>query len=99
MKTIREKDFEYYEEKASYFKYTHEPVYEECEDFQDYLTLKPEIIEAVKKKARNDLKQGNERMSVTELEEYILDEGLIKYGETAKVIQYLYVDYEAEFYY
>ncbi len=99
MKTIREKEFEYYEEKAAYFQYTHERDYaEEYEISQDYLNLNPKVIEAVKKKARIDNKAGKEKMTVRQLEEYLLDEGIIKYGETAPVIDDLYVDYEMEFY-
>ncbi len=98
MKTIREKDFEFYEEKASYFQYTHERDYEEYEVSQEYLDLNPKVIEAVKKKAQKDAQASDTKMTVRQLEEYLLDEGIIKYGETAPVIDDLYVDYEMEFY-
>lgn len=99
MKTIREKEFEYYEEKAAYFRYTHERDYaEEYEASQEYLNLNPKVIEAVKEKAKTDIKDGKEKMTVLQLEDYLLDEGIIKYGETAPVIDDLYFDYEMEFY-
>ena len=81
MKNREKHDFEYYEEQAAYFQYTHEKNWDdECE--ADYLNLHPEVVDKVQKKAMEDVASGKPKMGLRELEEYILDEGIIKYGET-----------------
>ncbi len=93
MKNREKHDFEYFEEQAAYFKYTHEKNWDnECE--VDYLKLYPEVIEKIQKKAVEDIACGKPKIGLRELEEYILDEGLIKYGDTAEVIDDLYCSYE-----
>ena len=99
MRTIREKDFEYYEEKASYFQYTHERDYaEENEVSQEYLDLAPGVIETVRKKALMDVKNGEKRMNAHQLEEYLVKEGILTDKEVIPVIDDLFLDYKMECY-
>ncbi len=93
MKNSENHDFEYYEEQAAYFQYTHEKNWDyECE--ADFLNLHPEVVDKVQKKAMEDIASRKPKMGLRELEEYVLDEGLLKYGETAEVIDDLYISYE-----
>lgn len=96
MKNNKRHDFEYYEEQAAYFQYTHTNYFDD-EVEPDELDLHPEVIDAVQKKAKNDAESGKRKMGLRELEEFLLDEGLLKYGKTAEVIEDLYCRYEYMF--
>ena len=50
MKDIYEKDFEYYENQASYFAYTHDPDDYGCGLSDEYFDLYPNVIKEVEKR-------------------------------------------------
>ena len=93
MKEKRNHDFEYYEEKAAYFQYTHSNDYDDMDINEAYLKLDAKVIEAVQKKAEKDATIGR-RIGQRELERYIVQRKLVKAEDALAVLGDLYVDYE-----
>ena len=58
MKDIYEKDFEYYENRASYFAYTHEPADYDCGISDEYFELDQKVIKAVEKLGTQDREEA-----------------------------------------
>ncbi len=93
MKEIRNRDFEYYEEKAAYFQYTHNNDYDDMDTSEAYLNLDSGVIKAVQEKAEIDVLNG-EKTGQKELEHYIVQKKLVKPEDALTVIGDLYDDYE-----
>ena len=93
MKRIKDHDFEYYEEKAAYFQYTHNNDYDDTDICEAYLNLDHRVIEAVQGKAETDVANGT-KMRQKELEHYIVQLELVKPEDALSVIGELYDDYE-----
>lgn len=96
MKNIGNHEFEYYEEQAAYFQYTHDRDVYEDDISEEYLRLDASVIEMVQQKVCEDYRNGR-KSGRRELENYLLDQGIVKYGQTAPIIDDLYVDYEMAF--
>lgn len=93
MKKIKNHDFEYYEEKAAYFQYTHDNDYDDMDISEAYLNLDHSVIEAVQDKAESDAINGR-KIRQKELEHYVVWHELVKPEDALSVIGELYDDYE-----
>jgi hypothetical protein len=93
MKKKENHDFEYYEEKAAYFQYTHNSDYEDDDISEAYLNLDHGVIEAVQARAEKDASNGA-KIGQKELENYIVQHELVKPEDALSVIGELYDDYE-----
>ncbi len=95
MKKTGSHDFEYYEEKAAYFQYTHndDEWDEPLGDDDEYCDLPMEVFDLIQKRAERDVKHDRPMLTRHELEEILLDAGLLKYGKTAAVMDELHWDY------
>ena len=95
MKGTGSHDFEYYEEQSAYFQYTHNQDGDElfgCEG--EYCDLSKEVFDLIKKRAERDVKHNRPMITRHELEELLLDAGLLKYGKTAAVMDELHWNYQ-----
>ncbi|MCR5735770.1 MAG: hypothetical protein K6G22_14280 [Lachnospiraceae bacterium] len=93
MREIQAKDFDYYENQASYFAYTHEADNEDCGASDEYYELDPGVIKAVEKRGALDRIENIPERNTDQLAEFIVAEGLLTKEEAEPVICDLYVDY------
>ena len=96
MKRIMNHDFEYYEEKAAYFQYTHNNDYDDMDTSEAYLNLDRKVIEAVQEKAEIDVVNGR-KAGQKELEHYVAEHELVKPEDALSVIGDLSDDYELSY--
>ena len=95
MKDLGSHDFSYYEEKSAYFQYTHSSDrYELTENEEEYVELPEKVFEVIQKRAKRDVKHDRPQITRQDLEELLLDAGLLKYGKTAPVMDELIWDYQ-----
>lgn len=93
MKEIHEKDFEYYENQASYFAYTHDVDDYDCGVSDEYLELDQKVIKAVEKRGVEDRVEKIPERSVDQLAEFIIADGLLPKEKTDPVKYELHMDY------
>ena len=93
MQVIREKDFEYYENQASYFAYTHDSDDYDCGLSDEYFDLDPKVIKAVEKRGKQDRIEKKPERSVEQLGEFIVTAKLLPKEKVDPVKYELHMDY------
>ena len=93
MKEVRARDFEYYENQASYFEYTHDPDTNGFEFSDEYDALDPKIVETVIKRGVQDKLEKRKKRSEEQLSEFVVSEGLLTKENTAPVLYDLHIEY------
>ncbi len=93
MKEIRAKEFEYYENEAAIFAYTHNCDEDLGSSYEEYEALDKRVIEFVKERGSQDQANSNSKLSFEQLSGLIISEGWLTRDQTNKVIFYLFLDY------
>ena len=99
MKDIYEKDFEYYENQAAYFAYTHDPDDYDCWISDKYFELDQKVIKAVEKLGTQDWIERKPERSVEKLAEFIVSEKLLPKEKVDPVKYELHMDYSLAYEY
>ena len=99
MKGIHEKDFEYYENQAAYFTYTHDPDDYDCRISDEYFELDQKVIKAVEKLGTQDWIERKPERSVEQLAEFIVSEKLLPKEKVDPVKYELHMDYSLAYEY
>ena len=77
MEGIGKKGFEYYENKGSYFEYTHdEDAYEE-EELYEHLEYERTVAKVIRERAAQDRRENIPARDIDQLVEFIISEGLL----------------------
>ena len=94
-----EKDFEYYENQAAYFAYTHDPDDYDVDFSDEYMDLDPAITTAIEKRGAQDRIEGLTKRNPDQLVEFVVFEGLLTKDKAEPLKNELHMDYMLGFWY